>query len=249
MDPTAAPRHSGAVGGTSAEGAGTTPRSNRTDEVLSRILEAVPEHGRVLVAVDGIGASGKSTFGAALAAHASPRPVVLLHVDDYVNPAHVRHARGRFSAEGFWLDTYDYHALISSALRPLGRDGSGRYRPTLLDPADGAGVTAELVQADDDALVVVEGTFLHRDELARFWDCSVFLDVSFQEANRRMAERGGLDTALLPALLRRYNGAQDLYFACARPWERASVVVDNTDVAAPAVIDPEETYAARRTRG
>jgi uridine kinase len=78
-----------------------------------------------------------------------------------------------------------------------------------------------------------ERAFLHRDELAHFWDYSIFLDVPFDEANRRMTERGGLDEALVPDLLRRYNDAQSLYLARAQPWKRASVVIDNSDPTNP----------------
>ena len=210
-------------------------------QALEVVLDAVAASGaaggRVLVAVDGRGASGKSTFADALAAHAHPRPVVVLHVDDFFHPPHVRHARGRMSPEGFWLDTYDYDSLVATALEPLTRGGSGTFRRT--------GGSPQVEHAPDDALVVVEGTFLLRDELARFWDVSVFLDVPRDEAERRMRARGRLDPALADQLLARYDGAQRLYFTRARPWERATLVVDTTDPAAPVVVDPSAAHAAR----
>lgn len=212
---------------------------------MTQVLKSVPEFGRVVVAVDGVGASGKTTFATRLAEQAGPRPTVLLHADDYFNPADVRHARGRLSAEGFWLDTYNYESLVSWALEPLTHAGSGLYRPAAFDRTTGANTCPDLVQAPAEALVIVEGVFLHRDELARFWDYSVFLDVSIEEANRRMTDRGGLDKALAPALLRRYNGAQALYFAHAQPWERASVVIDNTDPSNAKVIDSAAAHASR----
>ncbi|QCB95472.1 uridine kinase [Cellulomonas shaoxiangyii] len=212
---------------------------------MARVVRGLPARRRALLAVDGIGASGKSTFAAALAGHVRTRPVVLLHADDFFHPAAVRHARGRFSPEGFWLDTYDYDALVSWALGPLCRGGTGLYRRASFDRDTGAATCPDVEQAPEDALVVVEGTFLHRDELATFWDASVYLDVPTDVAERRMRQRGGLDEQLADALLARYAGAQRLYLAHARPWERASVVVDNTDPTAPAVIAPARAHAAR----
>ncbi len=103
--------------------------------------------------------------------------------------------------------------------------------------------------ASDDALLVVEGTFtfLHRDELAGLWDFSFFLDVSFDEAARRMSERDGL--APDDPRHRRYRGAQELYFEAARPWDRASLVVDTTQPAAPRIVDPASSAAARAAAG
>ncbi|HYO18006.1 MAG TPA: hypothetical protein VES02_04985 [Dermatophilaceae bacterium] len=46
------------------------------------------------------------------------------------------------------------------------------------------------------AVVIVEGMFLHRDELLDTWDMSVFLDVPFAISVRRLAERD--DTSPTP---------------------------------------------------
>ena len=202
------------------------------DAIVAALLAAVPGEGRVLVAVDGVGASGKTTFAARLAEQVRARPVIVLHADDFFRPSALRHARGRQSAEGFWLDAYDYDALVAGALAPLAAGGSGRYRPASFDPAADATVEPDAVDAPRDALVVVEGTFLHRDELLRFWDWSIYLDVPFDEATRRMVRRDGEHRPT-----DRYVGGQRLYFAAASPWERASLVVDNTDVDDPRIID------------
>jgi uridine kinase len=44
--------------------------------------------------------------------------------------------------------------------------------------------------------------------------------------------------------MRRYTGAQRLYFASARPWERASVVVDNSELGRPRMIEASTASAA-----
>jgi len=194
------------------------------DAIVARLRSAVPGDRRVLVAIDGVGASGKTTFAAQLAQRLGPRPVIVLHVDDFFHPSEVRHARGRHSPEGFWLDAYDYDALVALTLAPLGPGGSGRYRPAVAETGTR--------QAPPDALVLVEGTFLHRDELNRFWDYSIYLDVPFEEATRRMALRDGEHRPM-----DRYVGGQRLYFDAAAPWERASLVVDNRDPGEPRIVD------------
>lgn len=219
------------------------------EALVADILGAAPVDQRALVAVDGIGASGKTTFADALAQAVRTRPVLVLHADDFFHPAEIRHARGRHSPEGFWLDAYDNVALRSEALEPLSADGDGHYRPACFDRATGRPVKPATRLAPPDALVVVEGTFLHRDELAAFWDHSLYLDVAFPEAARRMADRDGLAVDTVSALMWRYKGAQRLYFASARPWERASVVVDNSDPVRPRIIDPADAEAARRPDG
>ena len=210
------------------------------DELLGRLGP-----GRRLVAVDGVDGSGKTTFAATLALHlAQRRPTVLVHLDDYLNVAAVRHARGRGSAEGFWLDSYDYALLHERVLTPLGADGEGTYRPPSYDVTSDMRSDGEPVVTDADAVTLVEGLFLHRDELKGVWDASVFLDVPFAETVGRMAARDGGPADPEHPAMHRYVGGQRLYFAAARPWERATFVVDNVDVTHPRCVAADESFGA-----
>lgn len=212
--------------------------------IVAGVLEAAPAGRRALVAIDGVGGSGKTTFAHEIAREITARPVLLLHADDFFHATEVRHARGRHSSEGFWLDAYDYPALRAWALEPLRADGDGNYRPSSFDRASGRTVETPPRCAPPDAVVLVEGTFFHRDELVSFWDHSLYLDVPFEETERRMAQRDGLSGTEVHELMRRYTGAQRLYFAGARPWERASVVVDNRELGHPRTIDASAASAA-----
>lgn len=191
--------------------------------------------GFTLVAVDGVDGSGKTTFalGYAEALSALGHPVVLIHADDFLNLRAVRHRRGRLSPEGFWLDTYDYGALADDILDPFGAKGDGVYRAAATDHGRDIRVDSPREQARSGTVCLVEGMFLHRRELARRWDFSVFLDVPFAETARRMAVRDGTPVDPDHPDMRRYIGGQRLYFADSRPWLRATRVVDNTDPAAP----------------
>lgn len=199
--------------------------------VVAELVVAAAPGRRALVAVDGAGGSGTTTFAAHLAERVRPRrPVLMVHADDFLAPPHVRHARGRYSPEGFWLDAYDVPALVRDVLDPLGLGGHGRYRATR---ADGLATPGVALVAPPDAVVLVEGTFLLRDGLAHRWHVAVHLDVPLSEATRRMAAREG--RALDDPVWERYAGAQRLYTRAAHPRERATVVVDTTDVTAPRV--------------
>lgn len=201
--------------------------------------------GRRFVAIDGVDGSGKTSFAANLVFEIQNRPVIVIHADDFLNPSPVRHAKGRVSPEGFWEDTYNYAALQERLLTPLSPTGDGWYSPASYDSATDRTAPAEAVHAPSDALVVVEGMFLHRDELASFWDASVFLDVPFTETAARMAVRNGSNPDPEHPTMRRYVGGQRLYFDAARPWERATFVVDNSDFSTPKVIQPHMVSTLR----
>jgi uridine kinase len=204
---------------------------------ISECMLRTAPGSRAVIAVDGVDGSGKTTFAANLATMLRARPVLVLHADDFLNPSSERHARGRTSPEGFWLDTYNYEAMFSYALDPLRNEGDGWYRARSYDRRTDRTIEPPAQPAAPDALILVEGMFLHRDELRDRWDLSVFLDVPFSETARRMAERDGSHPDPEHASMRRYLFGQRIYFARARPWERASIVVDNTDFTRPRIVD------------
>lgn len=205
-------------------------------QVIADLARSISDSVRgrdALVAVDGVGGSGKTTFADELAVAIRTHAVTVVHADDHLRPAAVRHARGRFSPEGFWLDTYDHARLIQAALEPV--RCHAHSTPDRARRGAGAGPATR-------TLVLVEGTFLLRRELRATWDYSVFLDVPLDEAARRMHVRAG--APLDDRLLARYLGAQRIYFRSDAPWSRADVVLDHADLDHPQLIDPARSAAA-----
>ncbi|ALV47075.1 uridine kinase [Arthrobacter alpinus] len=205
---------------------------------LATDILAAAGPGRRFLGVDGVDGSGKTAFAAKLGAAIQDRPVIVIHMDDFLNPSAIRHAKGRSSAEGFWQDTYNYAAVRNQLFAPLQPNGNGWYSPASYDHKADRTAPAEFIQAPSDALILVEGMFLHRDEIRHYWDASVFLDVPFTETAARMAVRNGSNPDPEHPTMYRYVEGQRRYFAAVQPWSRATFVIDNTDFASPTVIRP-----------
>lgn len=209
--------------------------------VLATVAKSVPAPAGpdcVLVGIDGIDGSGKTTFADELGAvlRSAGRPVVRVSLDDFHHVRAIRYRRGRDSPEGFWLDSYDHSRLRTDVLQPLGPGGSRRYRPFAHDLASDEVVDPEPRTAPAGSVVVIDGLFLHRPELAGVWDFSVFLDVPLAVTTRRMAARDGSDPDPDHPSLRRYVEGQRLYFAACEPRSTASVIIDNTVLGAPRIL-------------
>ncbi|MDX3660406.1 hypothetical protein PV646_24145 [Streptomyces sp. ID05-26A] len=207
------------------------------EQVLDRIADHLVGQGRPLrVAVDGITASGKTTLARELTAlvAARGRSAAHLSMDGFHNPRAVRHRLGRDSADGYYLDAYDFGAFSRLVLEPLGPGGDRRYRERIIDLRSDTPIDEPPVLAPDDLVLVVDGSFLQR-ELE--WDEVVFVDTPFAVARERGARRdaellGGLEKAQR-AFDQRYHAASQRYLAEVGPADRASVVVGNEDVARP----------------
>ena len=110
----------------------------------------------------------------------------------------------------------------------------------MFDYRTNAVVPAEPRVAAENAILLFDGVFLLRPELAASWDFTVFVDASFEITLARAQER---DAAYLgsPEEVRkryeqRYIPGQRLYFAECHPRERAQVVIDNSDPSNPVII-------------
>ncbi|HHC28955.1 MAG TPA: uridine kinase, partial [Rhodobacterales bacterium] len=149
--------------------------------------------GRVLVAITGVDGSGKTRFADRFAdrVREAARPALRVSIDDFHNPRAVRYEKGRRSPEGFFADSFDYRAFRDLVLDPLAPGASGWIVPAAFDHRRDARRAPAPVQVPEDAVLVIDGIFLIRPELAGAFDVTVMLDVPFHETFARMAQRDG----------------------------------------------------------
>lgn len=196
--------------------------------LLAQEVVALPSPA--LIAMDGVDGAGKTTFASKLApaVERAGRPAVIVHEDDFLAPREVRYRLGRESPQGYFRDSYDLAALIARVLDPVRPGGNRRVQRRVFNYRTDSPVEASVEEVPTNGVVIVEGLFLHRDELVTLWDWSVLLDVPFTETVRRMAHRDGSHPDPEHPTMRRYVEGQRIYLAACRPRERATLVLDNS---------------------
>ena len=212
-----------------------TPERSRCLESLARLILRLDRPHPVRVAIDGPDAAGKTILADELAPliGRSGRPVIRASIDGFHRPRVQRTARGAESPEGYFRDSFDYPALRTALLDPLGPRGSREFRRRVFDYRTDQPVAAATEVAPADAVLVFDGVFLLRAELFDLWDFTIFVAVPFAETQRRAAARDldlfGSAEEVAHRYAVRYVPGQRLYYREARPQEKADAIVDNLD--------------------
>ena len=212
-----------------------TPERETCLARLGGLILAVQRPHPVRVAIDGPDAAGKTILADELAPFiaAVGRPVIRASIDGFHRPRAERIARGPDSPEGYFADSFDYAALAGELLGPLGPGGDRRIRRRVFDYRTDAPVDAPIETVAPNAILLFDGVFLLRRELAGAWDFSVFVDVPFAETQRRAAARDidlfGSADEVLRRYAARYVPGQRLYFERDDPRSHADAVMQNED--------------------
>ncbi|MGH9047659.1 MAG: uridine kinase [Acidimicrobiales bacterium] len=223
-----------------------TSERKRVIGQLADAISALELAHRTRVGIDGIPAAGKTTLATQLAAEIAQRGLEVIHLtmDRFHQPRARRYRQGRHSGSGYYDDAYDFEAFARAVLVPLGPGGDGRYLGRIRDLVSDAAVIEGPFEAPRDAIVVVDGSFLQRPELAPHWDFTVFVNRSLELARasglaRDQALLGGPSTAA-ELYDRRYQPAARIYLASVDPERSSTVIVDNDDPDRPTWRVPDQ---------
>jgi uridine kinase len=208
--------------------------------IVSDIILSFDKPSPKMIAIDGVDGAGKTVFARELKLYllALGYETVLVSVDDFHYPRNIRYRKGPDSPKGFYFDSIHYSELIRLVLDPFSK-GEGYYHTTAFDCENDRPNMSKVKQINPNSILLMEGIFLQRPELVRFWDLKIFLDVDFKTNLQRNIDRANLinDPVALDRFIERYytryKPGQELYFAESKPHESADIVIDNNDYNAP----------------
>lgn len=232
------------------DGNPTPIQTSERKAVLSAVADRVCtlNQDRVLVGVDGCSGAGKSTFADELANALRQRGLIAIRstTDSFHRPRNSRLRRGATSAEGYYLDSHQLDRIVKDLLIPF-RDGADKVLVAAFDePTDTP--LQSMVDVASNAVLVFDGLFLHRPEFASLWDVSVYLDADerrdaewlhflLDQLPTNSTERAAeLDRRLDVARWPRYRHGWSSYVDDHAPARRATVVIDNNDLAHPRLL-------------
>ncbi|PTA47096.1 uridine kinase [Micromonospora sp. RP3T] len=185
-------------------------------EELARVVAGSARgRPRVLVGIDGSGASGKSTLAAQLGEVLVGAAIV--HVDDFYLPPEEHGSRG--DAVG---PLFDLPRLGRQVVRPAAAGEALRYQRYHWDIA----ALADWIDVPAEAPVIVEGVFCLAAELREAYSYTIFCRADPAVRLRRGLDRDGPEAK--SQWVDEWMPAEDAYASAQAPEEFAQLVVDST---------------------
>ncbi len=178
----------------------------------------------ILIALDGGSGSGKSTLAVLIAEELD---AALIQSDDFfaADISDVEWEARTPVARA--ADAIDWRRLRAEALEPLRAGKRARWHAFDFEAGvrlDGTyAMCADFVERTPSAVIVLDGAYSTRPELADLIDLSVLVDVPSDVCHKRLAVRE--DKQFLAAWHARWDAAEEYYFTYVRPKSSFDLVV------------------------
>ena len=178
-------------------------------------LDTMLEAGNVKLAIEGSSASGKTTFAGMLE---QLYDCTIFHMDDFFLRPEQR-TKERFAQPG---GNIDKERFLDEVLLPLSRGENITYRQfdcstfTLTEP----------VSITPKRLTVIEGAYSMHPELAKYYDISVFLNISADLQKKRIEHRNSPQMAV--RFFNEWIPMEIKYFEAFNIKDQCDIVIDIT---------------------
>jgi uridine kinase len=195
------------------------------DSILT-LLEKIPqlENGnRVILGIDGLSRSGKTTFANKVkqALQEKNVPLRVFHIDDYI----VERKRRYNTENEEWFEYYnlqwEVEWLNNNFFQKL-KISNELHLPTYDNHSDTHRVKS--VNLPETCFIIVEGVFLQRSEWKRFYDFMLYIDCPREKRFNR--ESVGTQSNI-GKFKNRYWKAEDYYIKTEAPMKQADLVFRN----------------------
>lgn len=168
------------------------------NKIMSTAEELLTRRNKIIIAIDGRCASGKSTLAAVLAEKTG---CSVIHTDDFFLRPEQR-TRKRLAQTG---GNIDYERFEAEVLFPFSKGCEVIYRPYNCGKRN----FDEAVILPESRITVVEGTYSCHPRFYDYYDLHIFLSVSPEEQLLRLEQR---NPALLSRFINEWIPMEEKYF-------------------------------------
>jgi phosphoglycolate phosphatase len=203
-------------------------------------IEGNKKEGKpLLVGINGVDASGKTTFTRELANYLinSGHRVQIIHLDDFHNPSSIRNKESD-PIISYTNNAFNLERIEEELLKPMVSEAIVDKKLLLLNlNTDKFNMTKRYI-IDKDTIVLFEGVLLYREPLVQYFDMKIFIDISFDEVLKRAVKRDAaiMGDQVAEKYRKKYIPIQQAYLERYMPREISKIIIDNENYDNPRIV-------------
>lgn len=178
----------------------------------------------LLIGIDGLGGSGKTTY--AMNLQRQVKNAIVIHLDDFIHTRKVRYNEQFESWYCYYYLQWRYDYLIDKLLEPV-RNGLAVNDTIELYDKSKDSYLMQKFAIPVGTTVIVEGVFLQRPELRAYFDKVIYLETDRDTRITRALDRDGYigsNEDIIRHYEQRYFPAEDAYVEQCNPIALADAV-------------------------
>ncbi len=200
------------------------------ENILIKIKKRKRKDKSFVIGINGIDTSGKTKFAEAFGKFLLSKKykIQIINLDDFHNPKKIRYS-GENQAENYYNKSFNIQTIVNKLLIPIHQKNKFDIVLDVLNLQTDTYEIKKIYTFDKDTIVIFEGVFLFRKELASFIDYKIFIEIPLEESKNRARLR---DVPLYgEEVLKKYDDkylpAQKRYIQEILPSQIADMVIDN----------------------
>lgn len=206
-----------------------------TNQILSRKQRSKP----LIVGINGVDTSGKSTFTKELDRYLFKVGFKsqIVAIDDFHNPSQIRNSE-KDPVISYINNAFDTRKIEDELLKPIDTYGILDKELLLLDLEKNEFINRKRYVVDKDTIILFEGVLLYREPLNQYFDFRIFIDISFDEVLERAVKRDVslFGDTVIEKYKNKYIPIQKLYIERNAPKDISDIIIDNNDYYNPKII-------------